>query len=1182
MNTIKMKYRWTLSIPMVLLFAVSGWSQDAAPAPVPAPASEAVPAPAPAPAPAPEAAPAPVPAPAPAPEATPAPVPAPAPAPEATPAPAPAPAPAVEDLPGAPAEAAPVPPANPAVSRKYVVVVDRNGNPISYTRLKYSQVAEELKLTEEQRQRVSAIIEQLNGALVRARESDRPSVRAKAEIALFNVLTDEQVGYWKKNPPESMIRFNARFQPWNSVLEEVAKQAGLSLMIESVPSGSFNYVDAKEYTATEAINLLNNFLFNQGFTLVRRDRMLVVVNLQQGLPAGLVPQIQLMALNPGELDQQRYAANEYVSVLVPLERRPMQQVFDEIQPFIGVYGTAKPLQSSGQVLITDLFSNVKLLVNIMKGVPVPQERRPDEGNGPKPPQPPQESPILDVYTIDKGDMQTIQTMIRTMAPTATSSWNETTHQMTVHAVPSVHKVIESILETLAVDPPEEYTKEWRTYNVDSYRMVTLPATLEPLFPGLKTIKDSQNGLLAIEATPVDHDKIAAILEKLNAGEETGKVSSERQYSVYPITKGTPSTIQSMLTTLFPRAKFAVNGDDLVAIASVEDQKGIARIVQEMEPTDKLSPADPVLQFYPVVQASQGPSMVTTVRAIAPSKITVSYDTYGKRLSVLAPPAYQEQVKTTIESFNSTLPTTGDPELKAYQVTPEQKTRFTTIFNSTLEENMPGAVLQPETDPGTVVIWATPDQQTVLAGILEKMRATEVSGADKFVLAAYPLKTADPTSTEAMIQTLHPNVRLFRDTKNKRLLIWAHPDDQKLVKSTIEATQAPAAEDGSAPFYKAYSMGGTADYSVTSPIISNLQAMVPNASIAFNYYRKRLVVFATADEHKQIASILDELGYGDGVEATVTFEVFKIGRTTPSTITAALTEHVPNATVSYDAATTNLIVSARPDDMVAAKALIEQILHPSDKATQQELRVYPVDPVSNPMLVSTLTTLAPSATIGQVPGKPMLQVLANAADHEIVRQAIDELNKTDDEFGRSRLVMYNVTPGQKKRFMSLLPGLQAQIPTLQVVQGTALTELSVMAPPEAHRQIEQMLNQLGGRPVPMTQTQATAEKTAVEAVAELKAAAEKAAAEKAAAEKAAAEKAAAEAEAAIQAKAKAEAAMKAEAEKVAAEKAAQPAPEPAPAPAEPAPAPAEPAPAPAEPAPAPAQPAPAQPAPAPVP
>src|SRR5262249_34148973 len=86
-----------------------------------------------------------------------------------------------------------------------------------------------------------------------------------------------------KLPPASAdgkLTFSFRYQPWQDVLDWFAQQAGLSLLMESPPPGTFNYTDTRTYTPAEALDVLNGVLLTKGYTLVRHGRMLVVVNLE--------------------------------------------------------------------------------------------------------------------------------------------------------------------------------------------------------------------------------------------------------------------------------------------------------------------------------------------------------------------------------------------------------------------------------------------------------------------------------------------------------------------------------------------------------------------------------------------------------------------------------------------------------------------------------------------------------------------------------------------------------------------------------------------------------------------------------------------------------------------------------------------------------------------------------------
>jgi HlyD family secretion protein len=87
------------------------------------------------------------------------------------------------------------------------------------------------------------------------------------------------------NEASRKIRFKISFQPWKAVLPWFADQAGLSLMMDAPPPGTFNYTADKEYTVDEAIDLLNWVLMAKGYKLVRHEQLLMVVELEKAVRA---------------------------------------------------------------------------------------------------------------------------------------------------------------------------------------------------------------------------------------------------------------------------------------------------------------------------------------------------------------------------------------------------------------------------------------------------------------------------------------------------------------------------------------------------------------------------------------------------------------------------------------------------------------------------------------------------------------------------------------------------------------------------------------------------------------------------------------------------------------------------------------------------------------------------------
>jgi hypothetical protein len=65
--------------------------------------------------------------------------------------------------------------------------------------------------------------------------------------------------------PEKSLQFNFQRQPWGEVLQWLADEAELSLVLDAPPPGSFNNTDAKAISTVEAIDLVNGIHASKGY-----------------------------------------------------------------------------------------------------------------------------------------------------------------------------------------------------------------------------------------------------------------------------------------------------------------------------------------------------------------------------------------------------------------------------------------------------------------------------------------------------------------------------------------------------------------------------------------------------------------------------------------------------------------------------------------------------------------------------------------------------------------------------------------------------------------------------------------------------------------------------------------------------------------------------------------------------
>jgi len=167
-----------------------------------------------------------------------------------------------------------------------------------------------------------------------------------------------------RTPGDNTMKFSFRYQPWGDVLDWFAEQSDLSLVMDSPPPGTFNYTDGKPYTPAEAIDLLNSILLTKGYTLVRREKMLIVVNLEDGIPPNLVTTVSMDELdNRGEY--------ELVSVLFDLKKMTAEEAEAEITKLIGPQGAVVALTQSQQVFVTETAGRLRTIRDMIQAVENP-------------------------------------------------------------------------------------------------------------------------------------------------------------------------------------------------------------------------------------------------------------------------------------------------------------------------------------------------------------------------------------------------------------------------------------------------------------------------------------------------------------------------------------------------------------------------------------------------------------------------------------------------------------------------------------------------------------------------------------------------------------------------------------------------------------------------------------------
>ena len=173
---------------------------------------------------------------------------------------------------------------------------------------------------------------------------------------------------------ETTLEFSFRFAPWQGVLEWLANESKLSLQLDVVPPGTFNYVDSRPRTPTEAIDIANRALLTKGYTLVRVDKLLTVIDLKDESAARVLSEMLPVAV-PADL--QHRGKFELTKCKFELSHTSPSHVEEQIRPLLGPQGSILVIPAVRQVIVVETGSKLRIIERVIDAMDrKSKERRP--------------------------------------------------------------------------------------------------------------------------------------------------------------------------------------------------------------------------------------------------------------------------------------------------------------------------------------------------------------------------------------------------------------------------------------------------------------------------------------------------------------------------------------------------------------------------------------------------------------------------------------------------------------------------------------------------------------------------------------------------------------------------------------------------------------------------------------
>ena len=903
--------------------------------------------------------------------------------------------------------------------------------PVDFSSITKPDVAAAIKISPEQQSLITQLISERDTAVAAAEEAARPAIIAAANEKLQAVLNPDQQSLFVSLFTGKKLRFNFRSQKWADVLDWIAKEADLSLVMEVPPPGVFNYSDSKDYSTVESIDLLNGWLLTKGFTLVRRERMLMCLDLKGGLPEGAIPKV-----TPEELETRgRY---EFVSVLFPLEGRPAEIVLLEVKPLLGSYGKAEALAQTQQLLVIDTASNLRIVQQVITKVPMLTKA---EG-----------TPVLTVYPVEHANPQQAGEVLKTIIA-GTIVIDIKARQISVNAVPSEQEKARIILGQLESNQGPDMQPRLQLYPVQVSDADQMLATLKLIAPDGQYRIDPLSSKLIAWASEADQKRISESLQMIQAEQPQG---GARQLQVYALKNADPTAISTMLVYIVPTARVTVNTAtrSLVAFGTLPEHEAIRALVEQLEKQTETAAAEKTLITYPV--SSTVSTTLVTLMATAVPKAQVLSDTANQRLLVMATGDEHAQVDLLLKSLS-----TAESNGKQLQIHEADRIDSVSV-TSLLTTLTPQATVTFDVANKRLLVVATEADQAKVAEVLEQVRTADADAVRS--LKSYPLQPKIVSTTIiSLLLPLVPKASAIPDEANRRLLITATEKEHELIAKVIEQVEKDAV--GNLPELKFYPLK-----KVVGPTsLAVLQSVAPLARITFLSDGNRYSVLATRDDHTAIAATIEQLEL-NAAEIQRELKFYDVGAIGTADARVLLSTTFTDVTFVATAEGNKLMAWVSPAQDERIRATLEQLMAEKPFESTRTMELYSIAELG-PSASTVLAQAVPKATISAGARADQLAIVATAEDHVKLKKVLEQLQGSKSIPPSRTLAVHPIkglTPSSVLQVLQPLVDADVQL----TVDSTG-QQLYVRAFPDKQDQIKAVVEQvsasLANRPQRSTKT-----------------------------------------------------------------------------------------------------------------
>ncbi|MDR0870314.1 MAG: hypothetical protein LBN39_05930 [Planctomycetaceae bacterium] len=635
------------------------------------------------------------------------------------------------------------------------------------------------------------------------------------------------------------------------------------------------------------------------------------------------------------------------------------------------------------------------------------------------------------FQLRRAEPYSILAIIRRMFPTVVPTYDYYGQSIIIEGHPRLMEKVAELIDTLDPKEPSANDPAVRFYTLNSEPTTILVRSLQQLVPTAYVVPDIEAKQIMVIAKPAEQKIIESNVKAI----ATFTAPEEPMLFVYPATPSQRGSLEAFIQTVSRDLKGVAivpdkNPSQISVWAKPSEQQLIATVLKQMQDNKENEPQ----RLLKVFQMTIGDlTTAQEILKVSHSEVTAFPDKQGNRLLIWATATELEKVQKTLEAQAGL----DDRQMLAYPVAGTRPETMVKVITDVFQ----GLKITPEPLSRRILVWASPEEHTKIAEIVEQTNKKEDPKselAEKFV--AYSAVNIDTRTILPLFKALVPEADVYADADADKITVRARAREHIQIAELLDQLRQKDE--------KMRSVLAVYPYGEADPVMIEavLRSQLPNA------------------ESMTPENIVEQLGHWLSMERYPWYQSSS-GRSVKK----------KTGYFKIDPQTQSVYVFVNGEDQKEVELAMKQIIAAGNQeGAKPVVKRYSLDSMSIYDAWQLLQQIAPSALIQPVftfsPGQQSMRGIAGfyasrkdfiaytrESEHTKIDALVKELNDRAGN-GLREMLSVSIPDGSKYNREQLIEVIQGIYPDLNPLPGGDANQILIWAQKHTLEKIQQVVEQ----------------------------------------------------------------------------------------------------------------------------